>query len=199
MNIYWNQRHWVMKIVHHKENRMVEVLQKSLNVAQILSWQLKNTNLQWSRFPTGIICCKVTKLIATSSEFGWGFCSSCHTCQSALRCILRGVQVWTLSSLQCCCFQCSPLGFALNYNGLNSAQSQLQHSLGFVFKSLSVKRNPSLLSTWVKTPVWIYLKSQSVLVQDLVLFHSSFIIGFVCFRTDFSFHGIRHSFCSTWD
>lgn len=79
-----------MKIVHHKENSMVEILQNSLNVVQNLTWQLQNTNLQWGRFPAGITCCNVTKLIATSLEFGWGLWSSCHICQSALRCIPQG-------------------------------------------------------------------------------------------------------------
>lgn len=31
-----------MKIMHHKENSMVEVLQNNLNVSQILTWQLQN-------------------------------------------------------------------------------------------------------------------------------------------------------------
>lgn len=50
-----------MKIVPHKENSMVEVLQNGVNVVQILTWQLQSTNLQWSRFPTGITGCNVTK------------------------------------------------------------------------------------------------------------------------------------------
>lgn len=79
-----------MKIVHHKEKSMVEILQNSLNVVQNLTWQLQNKNLQLGRFPAGITCCNVTKLIATSLEFGWGLWSSCHMCQSALRCIPQG-------------------------------------------------------------------------------------------------------------
>lgn len=36
-----------------------------------------------------------------------------------------------------------------------------------------------------------------MLVEGLNFFHSSLVIGFVCFRTDFSLLGIWHSFCST--
>lgn len=67
---------------------------------------------------------------------------------------------------------------------------QLGHSLGFDYQPFSAKSSTSLLSMQAKRAVQIYLESQNVLVEDLNFFCSSLVMGFVCFRTDFSLVGV---------
>lgn len=139
--------------MHHKENSMVEVLQNSINAAQILSWQLQKTNPQWSRFPAGITHCNVTKLRASSLEFGWGWWSSCLLGPSALRSILQGCP--GLDTLLFTVLFLSVLTFALctELQCFEFCSVSAGTQFGFVYQPLSVKSNISLLSKQVKTSV----------------------------------------------
>lgn len=128
-----------------------------------------------------------SELITSSLEFRWRLWSSCHMCQSALRCILRGfldldAQLFSVQLLSELTFW---LCTGLKY--LNCVQLQLGHSLGFAYQPLSAKSSTSLVNTWGRTAVQIYLESWNELVEDPHFFHSSFVMGFLCFRTDFSY------------
>lgn len=135
--------------------------------------------------------------ITSGLEFGWRLWSSCRMCQSALRCILQGfldldAQLFSVKLLSVLTFWlCTDLKY------LNYVQLQLGHSLGFAYQPLSAKSSTSLLNTWAKTAVRIYLESQNTLVEDLHFFHSSFVMGFLCLRTDFPLLGVWPSFCTT--